>query len=66
MSTTNKVYSAHWYINRPLIENGSFRNFPGIFQSRMKEINGGYKLIEFFSAGRNSADAVVNVYIAAV
>ena len=27
----------------------------------MKRIDGGYKLIEFFSAGWNSADAVVDV-----
>ena len=27
----------------------------------MKRIDGGYKLIEFFSAGLNSADAVVDV-----
>ena len=27
----------------------------------MKRVDGGYKLIEFFSAGWNSADAVVDV-----
>ena len=39
----------------------SICNFPGIFKSRIKRIDSGYKLIEFLSGRRGSADTVVNV-----
>ena len=35
-------------------------NFTGIFKSRMKRIDSSYKLIEFLSGRRSSADAVIN------
>ena len=36
-------------------------NFPGIFKSRVKRIDSGYKLIEVLSGRRGRADTVVNV-----
>ena len=36
-------------------------NFPGIFKSRMKGIDGGYKLSELLFGRGGSADAIVNV-----
>ena len=36
-------------------------NFLGIFQSRVKGIDGGYKLSELLSGRGGSADAIVNV-----
>ena len=53
----------------PLVENlisrnaeKSIGNLPGhIFKSRMKRINSRYKLIEFLSGRRSSANTVVNL-----
>ena len=39
----------------------SVGNSPGIFQSRVKRIDGGYKLSELLSGRGGGADAVVNV-----
>ena len=36
-------------------------NFLGMFKSRMKGIDGGYKLSELVSGKGGSADAIVNV-----
>ena len=42
----------------------SLGNFPGIFKSRIKGIDGGYKLSELLLSGRGgSADAIVNVTV---
>ena len=38
-------------------------NFPGIFKSRMKGIDGGYKLSELLSGRGGSADAIVNLTV---
>ena len=41
----------------------SVGNFPGIFKSRIKGIDGGYKLSELLSGRGGSADAIVNVTV---
>jgi len=44
-----------------LISRNAKENFPGIFKSRMKRIDNGYKLMEVLSAGRRGSAYTVNV-----
>ena len=43
------------------IKGADLENFPGIFKSRMKGVDGGYKLSELLLGRGGSADAIVNV-----